>query len=228
MKKYLFFLPIVAFSLALSFCNLKKCTKKDTYSRSSVVYTTDLSNYWQDAQSFLNRYSSTPDIDKNTIISIGRELEVIGFYPDILKTADEYIPPGKPNSTPWVIVIAIGKSEFKIEKNPQELGKKTQIGILDKCPFFIVEMFDGGVLTKFDFYFGSDLPDPLANEDNTGGRAKGFVGSLWFGYGHDYQAGIIAPVSSYKKEEMVSNSKGIPVVGYFINSDYYLERPLQS
>jgi hypothetical protein len=72
---------------------------------------TDVSNYWEDCYKFFSRYPSIPGIDKNTIISTGTELRILGFYPDIRKTDGQYT-----DTTLRVLIIRIGKSEFKIEK----------------------------------------------------------------------------------------------------------------
>jgi hypothetical protein len=112
-----------------------------------------------------------------------------------------------------------------LKKNIQELelSEKTQIGVLDKDPIFVVERSNGGALMQFDFYYGNDLRDPLVNEDNTGKRAKGFIGTLWFGYGNVYQNGTIVPFSNYEKKETVNNSKGVATAGYFMNSKYKID-----
>ncbi|MDR2437003.1 MAG: hypothetical protein LBD17_02915 [Endomicrobium sp.] len=222
MKKTLIFVSVLVLSVLLVFCDFEKIWENRKYYKYNEYMTDD--KYWEEAEHFLNHYSHTPDIDKNTKISIGTELRVIGFYPDVKKTEGQYIDSTGDNPSPWVLAIAIGKSEFKIEGTPQELSKKSQIGILNKKPFFIVVPY-ASQTPKIDFYCGDDLTDPLVNEDSTGKRAKGFVDSLWLGYDHFYQIGIITSLSDYEKYETANNSEEVPIWGYYENSDYYLKGP---
>lgn len=232
MNKSFLFVLFVVLSLSFTCCSKKNdIVGKDSPSTAPKTYTSqsvhpdttniDWNRYYQYANQFIIYYSSASEINKTTKISVGTKIAVIGFYPVLSKTGDIYIPAESPNPTPWLLVIAIDKSEFKIEKTPQELSKKIQIGILNKEPFFLV-VPSAILFPKVDFYFGNALTDPLVPEDNSGKRVKGFVGSLWFGYAPIYQIGSIDAVLNDWKKLSYYNSEGNLTPGYYENSDYYI------